>query len=311
MLRGEISIADVLRSLASLKPGNAEALETLCALLHVELAPSAVSAPDLEKPKPPASRPPAAGVPPPPPASGALPSQLRLLPPREEAPMPWAEIAPLPAHPMVVERPAMEPLLPPLVRTAILSTAIATRENAGEVDLEQAVDVIASGRALTRLERRPVPSLRRGVQVLADVGEGMLPYAGDRSELITAIQASVGKEQTGVLMFAGTPLRRAGQGPRHTWGRWAPPPRGTPVLLLTELGLGGPVISHDRASLGEWLRFCEETRRAGCPVLAFVPHEPRRWPPELTRAMTILLWDRGTTVSIIRHAARRGNRRRS
>jgi hypothetical protein len=309
MTRGEISIADVLRSLASLKPGNAEAVETLCELLHFELAPKAVPTPGIEEPSPPAPRPPPP-EPPPPPVLGKLSSQLRPLPPREEAPMPWAGITPLPAQPTVMERPAMEPLLPPLVRTAILSTAIATREEAGEVDLEKTVDVIASGRVLTRLLRTSVSSLRRGVQVLADVGEGMLPYASDRGELITAIQASVGKEQTRVLMFAGTPRRKAGPGPRHTWGPWSPPPRGTPVLLLTDLGLGGPLISHDRAPLGEWLRLCEEALRAGCPLLAFVPHEPRRWPPELARVMTLLPWDRGTTVSAIRHAARLGDRER-
>lgn len=82
-------------------------------------------------------------------------------------------------------------------------------------------------------------------------------------------------------------------------------------MLLTDLGLGGPLVSHDRASLGEWLRFCEQARRAGCPLLAFVPHEPRRWPPELMRFMTLLPWDRGTTVLAIRHAARLGDRGRS
>ncbi len=308
MTRGEISIADVLRALAGLRPGS-EALEVLWELLQFELARDPALPVVLPEPASEAAPPEKSSMAPARVMMG-LSSELRPLSPRDEAPLPWADVEPLPAQPPVLERPPLEPLLPSLVRRAILSTAISTREEVGEVDVAETVEAIATGRVMVRLPRLAVPSLRRGVQVLADVGEGMLPYASDRSELLSAVERSVGREQTEVVMFAGTPLRKAGRGPRHRWGRWAPPPRGTPVLLLTDLGIGGPLLSRDRATLGEWLRFREEVRRAGCPLLAFVPYEPRRWPVELVRGMTVLPWDRGVTVSVVRHAVRPGVKER-
>lgn len=303
---GELSIADILRSVAALQPGNAEALETLCGLLQFELDRKRGAFPKPDEPGPPVSRRSLEEERLPVPKQ-ERPSQLRELPGQEEALLPWEQVAALPAQPRVTERPAIEPLLPSRVRSAMLSTAISMREETGELDLARAVQSIASGQVLARLPRVPVPSLRRGVQVLADLGEGMLPYAADRGELSVAIQRIAGKEQTELLRFAGTPLRGAGPGPRHRWGRWVPPPRGTPVLLLTDLGLGGPLLSHDRAPLGEWLRFSEEARRGGCPLLAFVPYEPERWPAELARVITLLPWDRGTTVSAIAKRVRRGD----
>jgi hypothetical protein len=68
------------------------------------------------------------------------------------------------------------------------------------------------------------------------------------------------------------------------------------VVLLSDLGIGEPVHQFERALPAEWLRFAEQARRAGCPLVAIVPYEPRRWPASLRRLMAIIPWDRRTTA---------------
>jgi len=48
-------------------------------------------------------------------------------------------------------------------------------------------------------------------------------------------------------------------------------------------------------------------RRAGCPLVAFVPYAPRRWPRALRRAMTIVQWDRRTSAVTIRNLVGRAH----
>lgn len=79
------------------------------------------------------------------------------------------------------------------------------------------------------------------------------------------------------------------------------------MLLLTDLGLGGPPFSSERATWQKWLEFADVVRKAGCPLVACVPQSPSRWPPELKRVMKIVHWDRPTTAAMVRHLVGRGH----
>ena len=203
------------------------------------------------------------------------------------------EMTPVPAVPLFSAR----------TERAILSAALATSVEEGDLDMDRIVERVAERRPLEDVPRLRSVTLRRGAQVLVDLGAGMDPYRPDVERLVAQLDTILADDRLTVAGFVGTPLRgiATAAGDRVAW---SPPPAGRPVVLVTDLGIGGPMVSEDRAHPAEWLPFAFEVRRAGHPLIAFVPYEVRRWPPPLARAITILHWSERTTVGAIRHAVR-------
>lgn len=200
---------------------------------------------------------------------------------------------------------APEPLFANLRQRAILGAALATATVEGEIDIERAATRRARLEPLDRLPRRLVPTLRRGVQLLLDHAEGFTPFTADRERIVESIAEVAGASRVRVFRFRGCPLRQErGIEP----AAWRPPPRGTVVAVVTDLGIGGPPLHRDRADRSEWLAFAAQVRRAGCPLVAFVPFPPVRWDRVLAHAMTIVHWDRDTTARALRRAIGRGHR---
>jgi hypothetical protein len=135
----------------------------------------------------------------------------------------------------------------------------------------------------------------------------MEPFARDQDHLLDEIQQAIGKDSTEILHFRDNPLRGAGSGAIWTWQSYACPAPGTPVLALSDLGIGGPFLNPDRSSTSEWLSFAEKLSGHSCPLIAFVPYPENRWPPELARQMTLVCWDRPTTVGTISRKIRHGH----
>ncbi|MFH0518957.1 hypothetical protein ACHBTE_17530 [Streptomyces sp. M41] len=197
-------------------------------------------------------------------------------------------------------RPPLEPLLTTRSSAAILNAALTTPvRDDGEPDIEALVDFFARGIPPTRLPRAPRPTLRFGVQVLVDMGEAMQPYRRDQRELVRQITGLVGAELTQVRYFADVPARGVGPGGRGTWQPYRTPSQGTRVLLVSDLGVGGPFPHRRRASVAEWYDVLDEIVRAGCTALALVPYPVDRVPAELARLLSALTWDRTTTVSTV------------
>ncbi|MET9833391.1 hypothetical protein ABZ078_29725 [Streptomyces sp. NPDC006385] len=197
-------------------------------------------------------------------------------------------------------RPPLEPLLTTRSSAAILSAALTTPvRDDGEPDIEALVDFFARGIPPTRLPRAPRPTLRFGVQVLVDLGDSMQPYRRDQQELVRQITGLVGAELTQIRYFADAPVRGAGPGGRRTWRPYRTPSQGTRVLVVSDLGVGGPLLHPRRASVAEWYDVLDEIVRAGCTALALVPYPVDRVPTELTRLLSALTWDRTTTVSTV------------
>jgi hypothetical protein len=223
---------------------------------------------------------------------------------------PWVvSVEPLPRGPSEekLPPPPLEPLFAPQWTRGILSAALATLSSQGELDIERIVEALAQRHYLQRVPRRPLPTLRHGVQVLVDRSQAMIPFHRDQDWLVKEIQKVVGEGKTQALRFAGCPLSKAGAGPRKDWEDYRPPLPATPVLLLTDLGIGRPPLSSDWASVEDWLLFARILRTAGCPIVALVPYASTlpdgraRWPAELVGVMTILLWDRGTSATTVRN----------
>lgn len=196
-------------------------------------------------------------------------------------------------------------LLVPLWARGILSGAMSTLSEAGPLDVERLVRGIARGAPWRRVPRQPWPTLARGALVLVDRSDALLPFAADQAWLVEQIQAVAGRDRLRVLDFEGCPAWGAGTGSQDEWEedfeRWRPP-AGTPVVALTDLGIGARGYGARPVHPLEWSAFAERLRRAGCPLLAFVPYAPERWPAGLSRAFHILPWDRGTSARTVRRA---------
>ncbi|MEU6342932.1 hypothetical protein ABZ883_18560 [Streptomyces sp. NPDC046977] len=189
------------------------------------------------------------------------------------------------------------PLLAPRSTAAILRTALSRITAEGELDVETAAEQLARARPLHEIPRRPLPTLRYGVQVLADISAGMEPFAGDVQDIIGQVRAQAGVASTQVLRFCDVPTRGAGPGPRGAWQAYRPPQQGRRVLVLSDLGAGGPPFNPWRARPEEWHRTVHAIRQRGCDVVALVPLPERQWPKWWRTLLPVVPWDRGTTVS--------------
>jgi hypothetical protein len=205
--------------------------------------------------------------------------------------------------------PPPSPLFGPPAGRAILTAALATSVAEGDVDIQAIIDTLSRARPVIELPRLHAPTLRRGVQLLIDHGPGMVPFCADQAGFIDAIDDVLSDDRLEVLHFAGCPSRGVGPGVRSRWTEWSPPPPGTPVLAVTDVGLGGSPLDSDCASPEEWLRFAHHARDEGVALFGLVPYGASRWPPELARAMTLLHWSERTTVGEVRRAVRRAYER--
>jgi hypothetical protein len=202
--------------------------------------------------------------------------------------------------------PPFEPLFRPAWTRAILSTALATPSPNGHVDVARVVERLSRGYAIPRLPRRAVPTLRQGVQLLVDHGNGMVPFRRDAAWLVREIMRVAGEERTSVLRFRGLPSRGVADPRKKIRGAYVPPPRAVPVVLISDLGIGLDDLDADRATAGEWTDFLHDLRRTNDEVLAFVPYPRERCPERIVRLATIIEFDRTTTLSRIRSAVRQG-----
>jgi hypothetical protein len=198
-----------------------------------------------------------------------------------------------------------EPLFGGTTRRALVTAILATDAPEGDLDLELIVERVSALHPIVELPRRAVPTLRQGVQLLLDFGQGMDPYADDRDSLAASLGDILPNDRIAVLHFAGCPTRGCGSGPREDWRPWHPPIRGTPVLALSDLGIGGPAFDSERARTSEWLAFASRAKAIGCPLAALVPYAADRWPPRLARAMRLLHWSERATTRQMTHTRRR------
>ncbi len=192
-------------------------------------------------------------------------------------------------------RPELQPLLRPHSKRAILSASLSTRIPMG-IDVGRTIALLARREPLERLPVRTTRSVRRGVQLLLDKSSGMTPFLADQAAMTGWIRNVVGRQRVLAASFIGSPEQGLLDGARKRKA-YSFPATGTPIVLLTDLGIARPDSLDNAAAADEWLAFARKARQADCPVIAFVPYPSERWPAGLHRFMTILQWDRPLTAS--------------
>jgi hypothetical protein len=196
-------------------------------------------------------------------------------------------------------RPARPPLLQRHWARHILSAVAAVPIGEGTIDEPRLIERVSRLRPIERLPRRKRPTLRRGLQLLVDRGRAMMPFAYDAHEIVAQLRSVVGRDNFAVLAFEETPLSDVVAPRSRRPAPWTPPARGTPILVITDLGLTQRYADVRGAAETEWLEFASRCRAAGCAVTVLVPRSAADWPTSLRRVFTILPWDRRTTVSVV------------
>jgi hypothetical protein len=303
--RSEVSVGDLVLAVKRLGVDDAALAQEVARLLGLAPAREPVPVEERKLPfQPPLPEPEKPPPPPPkPPALDPLDSTLKPSTSEVDLWLPPAEVSPLQqtrASAGAAPEPPVEPLFLANWTRAILSSALSTNGDDGPLDFDRIAEALGRAEIPAQLPRLPRPTTRRGVQLLVDKAEAMTFFAGDQASLQEAARNAIGSDNVKVLRFAGCPPRGVRASAAEDWKPYAPPLPGTPVLLLTDLGVGRPMFSDERADEREWLAFASRVRRAGCPLVAFVPYEQRRWPRALRRAMTIVEWDRRTSAVTIR-----------
>lgn len=200
---------------------------------------------------------------------------------------------PAPARPAV----PLPPLFSPGTAAAILHGALSRREFIGEIDLAPLIRALSYGEPVARLHRRPALTLRHGVEILVDLGPGMVAFRRDQEDVIRRMVEVIGRESVRLRYFASTPAHGVGPDGRWSWRPYPGPERGATVVLLSDLGLGSrPDERRDRPE--DWLDLAAKVTRAQGELVVFLPFPPDRRPAWAGSApLRILTWDRVTTVA--------------
>jgi len=314
--RPPISLGDGVRALGELRPRNDETARQILALVGIRVATPTPAAPSPRPPREVDVEEVPEQAPPEPPVTqehddgdvgdepetslgDILPSSLDRRPTGESAGI--VGVPELPQGEASSELPPIEPLLLPTWLRGIASAALSVSLPDGPPDVERVVDEIARGHAITDVPRQRMPTLRLGVQLLVDRSVRMTPFAKDQEWLDEALRRVLGDERVQRHHFTGAPPADDDvDATREETRRYQPPPPGTPVLALTDLGIGQPIFDPSWVAPDDWLAFAGLLRRAGCPLVVLVPYPSSRWPRRLARELTILQWDRVTSAATIR-----------
>ncbi|MGW2032889.1 hypothetical protein [Streptomyces sp. NPDC001811] len=197
--------------------------------------------------------------------------------------------------PTTSRRRTHESLLPPRSQAAILRLLLSRVVQEGPIDTERMITDLARGAYISELPRRPVRTLRFGVQILVDVGPGMQLFIRDQQELLRRIIAITGRHACDVRYFSANPLR-AGREAGWSWKPLTAPPRGTRVLVLSDFGQHR--ARGEAVDVGTWQTATTIFHRGGCLPVALTPLPAQRQPSWLRSLMPVLTWDRTTTAAM-------------
>jgi hypothetical protein len=307
-MRGDIWTADLVRAMHDLRPADDDARDLIAAVLGFETivsgtppppttsdsgdaitiattpGPSAadeqLSAPDLLSRQAALERLP------------ALPSQVSIGVDVEFEPVdPLRLDAPAPG-----ESPAISPLLSALAGRFIAKELVSSERAGHEPDIERLIDHMARQELPNPIPLETRRTLARGVQVLVDRGEGMEPFAADQEAFVDLLRRLVGDALVSVQTIYEAPDRADPLYP------WEPPPPGTPVLALTDLGLGSRAERSNAELIAAWQTAAAVLAPRRSTMVGLIPYPRDRWPGELAAVVRFAEWDRPTTAAAARVA---------
>ena len=198
--------------------------------------------------------------------------------------------------PAAGESPAISPLLSALAGRFIAKELVSSERVGHEPDLERLIAHMARQELPNPIPLEMHRTLARGVQVLVDRGEGMEPFAADQEAFVDLLRRLVGDALVSVQTIYEAPDRTDPLCP------WEPPPPGTPVLALTDLGLGSRAELSNAELIAAWRTAAAVLAPRRSTMVGLIPYPRDRWPGELAAVVRFAEWDRPTTAAAARVA---------
>lgn len=300
-----IWIGDVIRVLAAVPHTDRQMLLTS---LGLQDAGGRMPQPRLPVPEQPRPTPP----PPASPDQSQMPLLEILEPVERLASSPVSSSPPAPRAPTGLVAPiAHSPLLTPGQDRHVLYAALAQPRPTPRLDLKRAIERLARLQPLV-----PVPfairlSLVPGSQLLLDIGAGMELFGADQADVTATAERVLGRSNVHVQQFRQVPTRAAGSGsgPVWTWQPYSPPPPRTPVLFVTDLGLGAPLGDAVPAAPFEWAALFDALSHRDIVPVILIPYRAFRVPRELRQRAVIVSWERDARPRRIRNLVQTKSRR--
>ncbi|CAK0759562.1 putative Formylglycine-generating enzyme, required for sulfatase activity, contains SUMF1/FGE domain [Gammaproteobacteria bacterium] len=197
---------------------------------------------------------------------------------------------PVPLKPEPRQRPA-PPTALPLTRWArlwpFLKAALGAERTIGEVDLTRIIADLAEGRPLMRLPRQRRHGWAPQAQLLLDIAPGLFPYWDDFHRLhrdLIRLRGRAGLEV--VVLRDGPEGTYSRDGASHAPVVYRPPPPGTPLLILSDLG----ALTGDHR-VQAWQRLGRRLVESSVEPVALLPCGERYWPAATGRWFHQECWD--------------------
>ncbi len=190
---------------------------------------------------------------------------------------------------------AYQDLLPPARLIPALRRFLGAYRS-GPLDVERLTALLAAGQLPPRLPRRRYRRWHPGLVVLLDFCPRLWPYRWDMHRLAERLLRHVGR--------SGVSLRIVNNGPTAPWSDWlaqqnrptavAPverawrmPPAGTPVLIVSDLGL---LLRPHSEPAQTWAQFVRDLIHAQVRPLALVPLGAGQLGEPVPPSLPVLRW---------------------
>lgn len=199
-----------------------------------------------------------------------------------------------------------QPLFHDKYLLGIASALLGAPMDSTQADIPRAAKRIAAGLPLDSLPMQQRRKLTRGVQVLADRSESMQPFWQDQTEWLKRLRRLLGESVVQSSWFTYEPLL-----PSDRQIDWlTPPPErfppSTPVLLITDFGLGKGESGFYPEDWLAWLPLLQKARDSHSPLIALLPLPPHAWPAHLLEYVDhAVAWDRDSTPQQVARLCRK------
>jgi hypothetical protein len=194
----------------------------------------------------------------------------------------------------------IEPLLDPSLTSVILEALLARHVPEGPVDPRALVRTVADCRPIVRLPRRKIRTTRFGALVLVDQGDDMFLFQQDQEHLVDDIRNLLGADNTLVGYFHDVPnrvgLAQPGVPGRTKWRPLTPPRSGTPIVVISDLGISSGRELHALEERANWGDFARLAAASGCTHVVFVPASFDRIPDWARTLLHMVSWDLSLTL---------------
>jgi hypothetical protein len=197
----------------------------------------------------------------------------------------------------------VEPLFPADVERSLLNSMLLRPARRRDIDVPRLLQLMANLEVLSKLPLRRRFSARGNVQVLLDQSRRMDPFAQDQRHIVKSLSRLLPDERLQVLRCQSWPPDDAKRSPRR--GNYRYPPRGTLVLLISDLGQGGGLFSPHVPEPERWVDFARRLAAQGCAFLALSPVSSDRIDNRLSQHLEIIPWDRRFSIAAARVRYRR------